>query len=555
MHKIQQDAIIEEQAAKQDNHGAEAVTEQPVEAKLAESAGRPSAATQAIELAHKLATFGVDPNQQAWAFMHGKSGTEVCLVGSQQFADSLSYRFYSEHKKALSSNACTEAISVLQATARFEGASTAVHLRSSYTAGENRLVLDLADPGDQVVTVDSAGWKISSRHSCGVHFHRPQGVLPLPIPEVNATGGLERLAKYISLEDKGQLSMLAISMAFMLVGRGPFPVVILQGDPGSGKSEAARRIRAVIDPSTVPLQSLFTSERDAVIACTNSKIIALDNMREIKPIVSDVICRIATGGGLRLRRLRTDQDEQLFNIMAPVILTGIEDMTTQPDLADRSMVFTCQRIGATERRSQQQLESDFSQDAPYILGTLLDIIVGAWRELPRLSMTELPRMADFALFGIAAAKHLGLPAGKFLEMFKTAQRAAISGIRAQDPVLEALIEQYGESTGEWRGTTALLLQELNKQVSKTVTASKTWPRNAQSLGKRLSAIRPSLEAHDIYFEVFNSGGRKLRIWSSSSEEAPAPEKVETNDNQESDTTAVTNKARMSPISAFRAQLH
>ncbi|HHQ4662327.1 TPA: hypothetical protein ACSPZY_002766 [Aeromonas veronii] len=537
--------------AQQDNATVEPVSQSAnTETKTAEGNSKPSLATQAIALAHEIATFGGDANQQTWAFMSEGANTTVCLISSQSFADSLSYHFYRQHNKALGSTACSEAISVLQAAARFDGASVEVHLRSKCPANENRLVLDLADSEGRVVVADATGWQVTDRRSCGVHFHRPQGVLSLPIPVANQTLDLQRLAQYVCLEDPSQLALLAITMAYMLIGRGPFPVVTLQGDPGSGKSEAARRIRGVIDPSTVPLQSLFSSERDAAIACANSKIIALDNMREMKPVVSDILCRIATGGGLRTRKLGTDKGEQLFNIMAPVILTGIEDLTTQPDLADRSLVFRCQRIAAAERRTQQDLSAAFEEDAPFILGLLLDIIAGAWRELPTLHVSELPRMADFARFGLAAAKHMGLPDDAFVQLFKKAQYDATSGVRAQDPVLGNLINIFAGREKPWEGTTQLLLQMLNEQAGGSPTKNKGWPKNALALGKRLSSIRPALEAHDIYFEVFNSGGRKLRVWN---ESALEPEKIGFAGDPK-DTASRQERALDTRISAFRAAL-
>ena len=166
----------------------------------------------------------------------------------------------------------------------------------------------------------------------------------------------------------------------------------------------------------------------------------------------------------------------------------------------------------------------FAEDAPFILGMLLDIIAGAWRELPTLQVSELPRMADFARFGLAAAKHMGLPDNAFSQLFKKAQFDATSGVRAQDLVLENLINMFAGSEKAWEGTTHLLLEKLNEQVG-AASKNKSWPRNALAMGKRLSSIRPALEAHDIHFEVFSSGGRKLRIWTEQTTEVAEIEQV------------------------------
>jgi hypothetical protein len=52
---------------------------------------------------------------------------------------------------------------------------------------------------------------------------------------------------------------------------------------------------------------------------------------------SPIRCRIASGGACSTRQLYTDQDEILFAAARPVILNGIEEVITRPDLADRAI--------------------------------------------------------------------------------------------------------------------------------------------------------------------------------------------------------------------------
>ena len=49
---------------------------------------------------------------------------------------------------------------------------------------------------------------------------------------------------------------------------------------------------------------------------------------------------LASGGGFAIRQLYTDQDEVLFDAARPIILNGIEDVVTRPDLADRGLFLT-----------------------------------------------------------------------------------------------------------------------------------------------------------------------------------------------------------------------
>jgi hypothetical protein len=60
--------------------------------------------------------------------------------------------------------------------------------------------------------------------------------------------------------------------------------------------------------------------------------------------ISDTLCRLGTGGGFAVRQLYSDQDEVLFDAARPVVLNGIEDTVTRPDLADRAVFLTLEPI-------------------------------------------------------------------------------------------------------------------------------------------------------------------------------------------------------------------
>ena len=72
-------------------------------------------------------------------------------------------------------------------------------------------------------------------------------------------------------------------------------------------------------------------------------------------------CRLATGGGFAVRQLYTDQDEVLFDAARPVILNGIEDIVTRPDLADRAILLMLEPIPEERRRPKQELWAAFEE--------------------------------------------------------------------------------------------------------------------------------------------------------------------------------------------------
>jgi hypothetical protein len=64
-------------------------------------------------------------------------------------------------------------------------------------------------------------------------------------------------------------------------------------------------------------------------------------------------------GGFAVRQLYTDQDEVLFDATRPVILNGIEDVVTRPDLADRAVFLTLEPIPEERRRPEAELSAAF----------------------------------------------------------------------------------------------------------------------------------------------------------------------------------------------------
>ena len=137
-----------------------------------------------------------------------------------------------------------------------------------------------------------------------------------------------------------------------LRNRGPYPIIVLSGEQGSAKSTFSAILRELLDPNTAPLRALPREDRDLFIAASNGHLLAFDNVSGLPAWISDTLCRLATGGGFAVRQLYTDQDEVLFDAARPVILNGIEDIVTRPDLADRAVFLTLEAIPEERRRPE-----------------------------------------------------------------------------------------------------------------------------------------------------------------------------------------------------------
>src|SRR5262249_12522630 len=146
-------------------------------------------------------------------------------------------------------------------------------------------------------------------------------------------------------------------------------------------------------------------EYDLAVAAKNGWMVAFDNVSEIKPWLSDALCRVATGIGFGRRKLYTDAQEDILAVNRPIILNGIQEAATRADIAARA---TPQAPPPTpRRRDEDEPWAAYTAVRPAVLSGLLNVIVGALRALPGVRLDQPPRMADFARWVVAAEPTLG----------------------------------------------------------------------------------------------------------------------------------------------------
>ena len=90
------------------------------------------------------------------------------------------------------------------------------------------------------------------------------------------------------------------------------------------------------------------------------------------------------------------EDEVLFQAARPIILNGIEDVITRPDLADRAIFLTLPHVQEERRRAEKEIWRDFALAQPHLFGALMEAATYGLRVLPEVRLEHLPRMADFA---------------------------------------------------------------------------------------------------------------------------------------------------------------
>ena len=370
------------------------------------------------------------------------------------------------------------------------------------------LYLDLGDEAWRAIEITTTGWRVVGNPP--VRFRRAAGMKSLPVPAPG--GSVETLRSFLNLKSEADFVLVVAWALAALRNRGPYPVLVLSGEQGSAKSTFSAILRSLLDPNTAPLRALPREDRDLFIAANNGHVLAFDNVSGLPPWISDTLSRLATGGGFAVRQLYTDQDEVLFDAARPVILNGIEDIVTRPDLADRALFLTLEAIPEERRRPEAELWAEFDAERPHILGVLLDAVVQGLKMLPNTTLERLPRMADFALWATACETALW-PAGTFSSAYCSNRDEAVeSGIDA-DPVAAAvrtMMEEWTERT-EWTGTATDLLGALAEAAGERVAKSKTWPASPRALSDRLRRAATFLRKIGIEIEHTKEGRARTRM--------------------------------------------
>src|SRR5215468_9038979 len=438
----------------------------------------------------------------AYADLQIDGHRETWPIHSKRFRSWLRRRHYRATGEAPSAATLNAALNLLEARAQFEGPERMVNVRIAEHKGH--IYLDLADAAWRAVEIGPEGWRIVAKPP--VRFRRPPGMLPLPTPQRG--GSLEQLTSLLNLPDRRDLVLVTTWLLAALRPRGPYPLLVIAGEQGSAKTVLSKMLRALVDPNVAPVRTLPREERDLFIAANNGHVLAFDNLSALPPWFSDALCRLTSGGGFAVRQLYTDQDEMLFDAARPVILNGIEDVVTRPDLADRALFLALDPIPEDRRRPEAELWAAFDAERPRILGVLLDAVVEGLKRLPVTHLPRLPRMADFALWATACETALW-PAGTFWSAYCGNRDEAVEGVIDADPIATAVRAVMATRT-EWTGTASDLLGALGEMAGERVAKSKTWPDTPRALAGRLRRAATFLRKIGIEIGFGREGRARTR---------------------------------------------
>ncbi|WP_214415645.1 ATP-binding protein [Sphaerisporangium fuscum] len=445
----------------------------------------PSQASVLVKIARERFELFMSEDGRPYAVAKNGPNLALPLRGKAGLRSQLARIFTDENAGNVpSQSALADAMTVLEGIAA-NADPRMPHLRVA--RHQDGIVVDLGTSDGRCVLIGPHGWERLPRSP--VLFRRSGAMKPLPDP-VRDGDGLAKLRGLLNTSDDG-FQLLAAWLAAAFLPDLPHPILTFRGEQGTGKSKAAQMVIGIIDPSGAPKRTAPRDLKSWGVQAFNSWGLCLDNVSVIADWLSDALCRAVTGDGMIDRALYSDDDVVVLEFRRVLAMTTIDAGALAGDLAERLLTIELSLIPDAKRREEAELDAAFADAHAAILASLFDLLAAVLKALPDVTLTERPRMADFARV-LAAVDHVN--DWHTLESYRASARNAVADVLDGEPFAQAVVELVDKAGPEGLTLTA---QELLDRVTTPEKLPKKWPKDSTRAGGQLKRLAPALRAIGI----------------------------------------------------------
>jgi hypothetical protein len=193
-------------------------------------------------------------------------------VGSTAFREYATRKYFQATKTAPQPTAVSQAVSQFSAVARFDGSTEPIFIRVGKAGDRN--YLDLADDRWAAIEISRNGWGVVQKPS--IKFRRERAMLPLPKPIRG--GDLNDLREFLNLQTDEDWVLFVTHLVNAVSPDGPYAILGISGEAGSGKTTMARVHRKLVDPNQSPARSMPKDERELMVMANNGWVLCFDNL-------------------------------------------------------------------------------------------------------------------------------------------------------------------------------------------------------------------------------------------------------------------------------------
>lgn len=475
---------------------------------------KPNQAVILVNIAMANADF-FHADSVAYASVQVEGHRENRTMDSEAFSGWLKNRVWDSVGMVATDRALAGAISILKQKASQQDE---VELFRRFAHVGDAIYWDLGNKAWECVEITRTGWKVVQDPP--VKFVRTDNTGSLPTPDRG--GSLEEFRPFCATNDENWTLIKGWLIGAMR-GKGPYFVLIVNGEQGSVKSMLCRLLKRLIDP--VRKAELGVMPKDEMGFGLEGELeyaLVYDNVSSLSLLQSDCLCRLATGAGIKTRKLYTNGEQAVFESCRPVLLNGIPDFAEKPDLLDRSLVILQPSMEDEDRKDEDTVYAEFAAVRPRIFGALLDLAVKGLQGWETTKLKKAPRMADAARWVTACLGDESFLSGYENNKVDSVEQGLDSSPVA--PLLRKFLVSKPLSAmttpgskwmpGHWTGFNEELRDAILTFASnRGETVSKYYPQTAKAFGNQLRRDAPALRrvGIDISFAEKSHGRRKVVI--------------------------------------------
>lgn len=446
-----------------------------------------SAQIVALIVGNPDATLWHDSEGEGYISMRVADHTEHTPLKSRQLWQYVAGQYYEANGRPPNSSALKDALAVLEYEAnRGENYETFIRV----AAANGHIYVDLGDATWQAVEITPQGWQIVN--NAPIKFLRTKHMLPLPEPQRGGT--INQLRPLMNTDNTG-FELIVGFLLKCLNPAGADPILMVNGEQGSGKTFQSKQLKRLIDPHVAETRSTPRESKDLYVAARSSWLLAYDNLSFISGELSDAFCGLSTGSAIAGRKLFTDSEEAISKAKRPVIMNGISDIGAMADFMDRVVTVTFNRIEDEARKPEKELEYEFDRIRPLVLGALYDTVSRGLANFNHVKIDRLPRLADFAQWVTACEPES--ERGSFVQLLFENREQVRGDALSNDPVGQAVVGLMA-NCAEWKGTANDLLNLIDKLPD--IPHGKHWPTDARSTSVKMKRIKPLLYTMGIVID-------------------------------------------------------
>ena len=228
-----------------------------------------------------------------------------------------------------------------------------------------------------------------------------------------------------------------------------YPILELSGPPSSGKTAAAKMLRALIDPSQAPICFTPTNEAQGGRVARDNHVVVIDGTTRLARRPSEVLARLSTG-------LPAKFHGEIQNVSRPIIITTNEEGAVDR-LANR--VLHVQLPALPNPLPQEELLKRFESQRQQIVEAILTTISTALSRLPEMPLPQNARFPEAIQWACAAMPSLD-------------EKNLVCVTKPKNKLEADLYKLTVDNGGEWKGTATELAKLLNSKLTARALSQK-----------------------------------------------------------------------------------